>query len=87
MPRYDYCAVDPDDSCEHCRDGFEVAHGMNEPAPETCPKCGSPVKRSWKSAPYVSGDRWSSKRLLNKDNLHKHGFKTGTDLLEDMDKK
>jgi hypothetical protein len=87
VPRYDYVAVDPKASCDTCREGFEVTHGMGEPAPEACPDCGSPVKRSWKKAPYVSGGRWSSKRLLDKDNLHKHGFKTGTDLLEETDSK
>ncbi len=59
---------------------------MTEKGPDKCPKCGGKVVRAI-SAPYVKGDRWSSKRLLNKDNLRKHGFKTGSDLLESGDVK
>jgi putative FmdB family regulatory protein len=81
VPTYDYQAEDAAQGCGHCRDGFEVVHGMQEPGPTTCPACGRPVRRAWKP-PFVSDGHWSSKRLLNKDNLKKHGFKTGTDLLE-----
>ena len=84
MPAYDYRAKDGERSCEHCRDGFEAMHGMTEKGPAECPKCGAPLVRMI-SAPQVKSDGWSSKRLLNKDNLHKHGFKTGTDLLESGD--
>jgi putative FmdB family regulatory protein len=86
MPTYDYQAEDPARGCERCRDSFEATHGMNETPPAVCPVCGAPVRRSWR-APFVSNGHWSSKRLLNKDNLHKHGFKTGTDLLESGDVK
>jgi putative FmdB family regulatory protein len=84
MPVYDYSAKDPSQSCDHCRDGFEVRHGMTEPGPERCPKCGAQVVRAI-SAPQIKGERWSEKRLLNRDNLRKHGFKTGSDLLESGD--
>jgi putative FmdB family regulatory protein len=86
MPTYDYIAEDQARSCAHCRQGFEAVHRMDEPAPAACPKCGAPVVRKW-SAPFVAEGRWSTKRLLNKDNLHKHGFRTGTDLLESGDVK
>jgi putative FmdB family regulatory protein len=86
MPLYDYVAKDPERACDHCRAGFECMHGLNERGPTKCPKCGAPVKRAI-SVPNVSGGRWSSKRLLNKDHIHKHGFKTGTDLLESGDVK
>jgi len=82
MPTYDYQAADPKCACDLCRERFEVVHGMNEPGPERCPQCGCPVRRAV-SFPYVSAGRWSSKRLLDRDNLHKHGFKTGSDLLEE----
>ena len=84
MPLYDYRAKDESRSCDHCREGFEVTHGMRESGPEKCPKCGVQVVRAI-SAPQIKGDRWSSRRLLNKDNIRKHGFKTGSDLLESGD--
>ena len=34
------------------------------------------------SAPQISAGRWSTKRLLSKDNLRKHGFETGSTALE-----
>ncbi len=84
MPFYDYHAKDEKRSCGHCRGGFEVRHGMTESGPEKCPKCGCEIVRVI-SAPQIKGDRWSEKRLLNKDNLRAKGFKTGTDLLESGD--
>jgi putative FmdB family regulatory protein len=81
MPNYDYVAVDESNACDHCREGFEVMHAMSGEGPKACPKCGVPVKRGI-SAPYISDGQWSSKRLLNKDNLKKHGFQTGTQFLE-----
>jgi len=81
MPMYDYEAKDASGACEHCRKGFEVMHSMSEKGPRKCPKCGVPVKRAI-SAPYVSGGQWSTKRLLAKDNLLKHGFQTGSQFLE-----
>ncbi len=86
MPTYDYRAADEKRSCDHCREGFEVMHGMTEKGPEDCPECGSSVVRMF-SAPQIKGDRWSSKRLLGRENLKKHGFQTGTDLLESGDVK
>ncbi len=82
MPRYDYRAADPERACEHCRGPFEVVHGMMEDGPDTCPECGAPVRRVIHAA-QIKSSRWSSKRLLNKDNLAKHGFKTGSQLLEE----
>ncbi len=84
MPTYDYLACDPEKACDHCREGFEVMHGMSERGPVKCPKCGEAVKKGI-SAVQISRGRWSEKRLLNKDYMRKHGFKTGTDLLESGD--
>jgi len=81
MPTYMYIAQDPAKSCARCREGFDVLHGVNESGPEACPDCGAPVRKAV-CAPYVSAGRWSSKRLLSSDNLRRHGFETGTDLLE-----
>lgn len=44
-------------------------------------KGGSPAVRAI-SAPQIKGDRWSSKRLLGKDDVRKKGFWTGSELLE-----
>jgi putative FmdB family regulatory protein len=82
MPAYDYAASDPARSCDFCLDGFEATHGMMEPGPSACPECGAPVKRLI-SVPQVKGGRWSSARLLNPDNVSRHGFRTGTQLLEE----
>jgi putative FmdB family regulatory protein len=81
MPMYDYEAKDEAGACEHCRAGFEVLHPIAEKGPKKCPECGVPVKRAI-SAPNVSAGQWSSKRLLAKDNLLKHGFQTGAQFLE-----
>jgi putative FmdB family regulatory protein len=81
MPLYDYRAKDSAESCDRCREGFEVAHGMTESGPKTCPECGCQVVRAI-SAPQIKGGRWSSKRLFDKDNMRKKGFRTGSDLLE-----
>ena len=56
-------------------------HSISAEGPKGCPNGGARVKRAI-SAPYVSGGQWSTKRLLNKDNLKKHGFMTGSQFLE-----
>ena len=38
MPVYVY-------SCEKCEDNKELVKGMNDPDPESCPDCGSAIKR------------------------------------------
>lgn len=86
MPAYDYAAGDPAKGCDHCRAGFEVVHSMKDAGPRKCPECGGAVRRVIGPV-NVSAGRWSSKRLLNKDNIHRQGFKTGTDLLESGDLK
>jgi putative FmdB family regulatory protein len=81
VPTYEYRARDEKRSCERCRAGFEVVHGMTDEGPKACPQCGAPVERAIQ-APHIKGDRWSSRRLLDKDHVRRHGFRTGSDLLE-----
>ena len=45
MPTYEYQAVDPEKSCDHCRQGFEVIQRMTEPSLVRCPRCLNEVRR------------------------------------------
>jgi len=49
MPIYEYQAFDPDMSCRQCRNPFEVYQEIRDPPLETCPQCGSKVRKiiSW----------------------------------------
>ena len=49
MPIYEYQAFDPDMSCRQCRSPFEVYQEIREAPLETCPHCGSKVRKiiSW----------------------------------------
>ena len=73
MPTYVYEAVEPDQGCPACRDGFEAVHGMQERGPRECPRCGAPVRRRF-SAPGIIG-RFNEKNTLSDPNLKRHGFK------------
>ena len=68
MPIYEY-RPSQGNSCEVCRDGFELLQKSNELAITTCPECQAPVKRVI-SASYVG----RSDATLSSDNLEKHGF-------------
>ena len=45
MPTYEYKAIDPKKSCDHCRGGFEIIQRMTESPLTLCPKCNSAVSR------------------------------------------
>ena len=45
MPIREYCAIDPDKSCTHCKAGFEQVEQMETLASTTCPECGSKIQR------------------------------------------
>jgi len=45
MPTYAYRAIDPDKSCDRCRQGFETIQRITEPALIKCPDCKSPISR------------------------------------------
>ena len=73
MPTYEYESVEGEKGCPTCNAGFEVRHGMNEPSPTECPRCGGKVSRVI-SAPGLSL-RYNEKSALSDDNLKRHGFK------------
>ena len=80
MPVYVYQAAETKKSCEKCKDGFEFAQPMKASPLEECPECGSPVMRIIQPAGI---NTHAVKSMISKDNLMKHGFKTGTQLLEE----
>ena len=45
MPIYEYQAINPEESCPSCRDGFEALQQINEKPLLKCPRCGLPVKK------------------------------------------
>jgi len=45
MPIYEYKARSTDESCAHCREGFELLRSLSEPRVENCPQCGAPVDK------------------------------------------
>ena len=45
MPIYEYEAQDKACSCEYCSMPFELIQKVSDRHLETCPKCGSPVRR------------------------------------------
>jgi putative FmdB family regulatory protein len=49
MPIYEYKAVKADQTCDKCREGFEILQGINEKPLLACPVCGKKVKKliSW----------------------------------------
>ena len=56
MPLYDY-------DCAACGRRFEVIHGVNDPAPDQCPLCGSgPVRKAFAApAVHFKGSGWAKK--------------------------
>ena len=56
MPIYDYI-------CAACGRRFEVIHGVNDPAPEACPLCGSgPIRKAFAPPTIVfKGSGWAKK--------------------------
>ena len=52
MPTYEYQAVDPDASCEHCRDAFEIFQSLADPRVARCPACHNAVRKIF-SAPSI----------------------------------
>jgi putative FmdB family regulatory protein len=56
VPLYDY-------DCAACARRFEVIHGVNDPAPEHCPLCGSgPVRKAFAApAIHFKGSGWAKK--------------------------
>jgi len=73
MPTYVYEAAVGEKGCPTCNAGFDVQHGINEPAPQECPRCGGKIVRRFTAPGLVT--RWNEKAIMSDDNLKRHGFK------------
>lgn len=73
MPTYVYEVADGEQGCPYCNLGFEVRHGMNEPGPQTCPRCDAKVRRR-PTAPGLNL-RYNERTALSDANLKRTGFK------------
>ncbi len=73
MPFYTYRAKEEENSCNYCKNGFEILQKISEDALEVCPDCGEPIVRIMHGVAYKRDD--STKTILSDDNLKKHGFK------------
>jgi len=56
MPIREYIAIEPEQGCAFCRDGFEQVESLHGLPNTICPKCGAKVKRQI-SAPRVGGSK------------------------------
>ncbi len=56
MPLREYIALDPQNACDHCREGFEQMEGIETAALPACPRCGGKVQRQL-SAPSIGGSK------------------------------
>ncbi len=45
MPTYQYQAKTHEQSCDHCKDGFDIIQRIADPKLITCPHCGNPIAR------------------------------------------
>ena len=68
MPIYEYQAL-TDQTCAHCRNGFELLQKLADAPLQDCPSCNSPVRRVV-SAPNLTKPGPS----LAPSNLEQHGF-------------
>jgi len=72
MPTYVYEVREGERGCPSCNRGLEVQHGMNEPGPKKCPRCGSKLRKRF-AAPGLNL-RYNEKATLSDANLKRHGF-------------
>lgn len=73
MPFYPYRSKDPDNSCGHCKEEFEMFQKITSEALIECPECKAPIVRLIHGAPTI--ENRSTKKILSDENLKKHGFK------------
>ena len=69
MPFYEYIHAEGP-GCAHCRGRFTVLQRLSEPPLETCPECGSSIRRLISPPTVVSGKA----HQLKESNIEKHGF-------------
>ena len=74
MPTYVYEADKGEKGCPTCNVGFEAQHGISEPPPPGCPRCGGKICKRIVATQLSSG-RWNEKRALSDESLKRTGFK------------
>ena len=67
MPIYEYKAAAGDNSCPHCRDGFEVLHLTGNEATICCPRCGQAVRRLLSAARVKINNSNETSRLVDQE--------------------
>jgi putative FmdB family regulatory protein len=72
MPTYEYAAVDPDASCDYCRDRFEVQQSMRDEPLTQCPRCTALVQRQISLCAVSTAQ--STRSMLSDKNLKAKGF-------------
>ena len=72
MPTYEYIAKAPEQSCDRCRERFEVLQAMSEDALTKCPECGKPIQRAVSLC--AINTKQSTKSMLSDKNLKAKGF-------------
>ncbi len=72
MPLYEYQAEDTGRSCDRCREAFTVRQAMSDPPLQTCPDCGSAVRRLISTCSVSTTP--STRAMLSDRNLKAKGF-------------
>jgi len=70
MPFYEYICASNEAGCEYCRAGFTILQRLSDPRVETCPQCGTPVRRMISPPNVVSGQA----HKLRESSIEKAGF-------------
>lgn len=72
MPTYEYRARSGSESCEYCRESFEVFQSMKDDPLPACPRCGAAVERIISLCAISTAQ--STKSMLSDKNLKAKGF-------------
>lgn len=70
MPIYIYQASSDYNSCEHCREQFEVTQSMKDDPLSQCEFCGNEIRRIIQPVGFSRGN----KGLLSDKNIKEKGF-------------
>lgn len=69
MPIYEYAPLEGA-GCAVCCNGFERMQRISDPTLDTCPACGTPVRRVIGAPQIVAGQG----HVLRENHIAKHGF-------------
>ena len=75
MPNYNYRAVEPEASCDHCREVFSELQRLSADPLTECPNSGAPIRRVSSRPQTMTDRRWNTKKMLSDGNLKRLGFK------------